>query len=268
VTFTQSNTCANIEALTLSYGYSDVMQFISWTALMTLALKVQTPTPAPVAPRTELEAGLEAMRTFRDFTMPMAILFVVGLSILVVGLFIYLNRNRGKEFRDIISTLTDVIRDERAEKISIREDANEHYQRMADGLIPIGDALNRTADNGETLSKLLQNMITAEANQNTLMTEIKQQLDRFDTEGTTPLKALAADVKVVLDYIKTLDTPPGNWATIFATVPEIRSALKQMNERLDEVLSKAREDKRRSSQQLPAVQVAVGESVEVQAVTE
>lgn len=225
--------------------------------MIPLFMQTATPSPSSSARLTEVEAGLEALKVFRDFTLPMAILVVIFSVIIVVGMWIFFNRNKGKEYYQPMTTLSTLIAELQAEKIDIREDANEKENRFIDGLIPIGDAMNRLADISKQHADNEARLIASEATQTNLLTEVKTKLEQISEQGSEPLRQFIGELKKVFDNIESINAA-------MQTVPQMQNSINEINERLDTVVSRAKEEKKRASQPLPTVEVIVGEAQTVE----
>lgn len=239
-----------------------------WAALVTaLAFQNQTPVPKQ-ASQTSIDSYVEAMRVFQEFTLPMAMLVGFVVLVVVFGMNVYYNRNRGKESSEAIKVMSNLIQEIQAEKIDIREDANELALRNVENMTVVSDAINRMADLQEQNKELLAKVVQADVEQNTDMTAMKMALDTMVNEGSEPLRALAADVKIILGYFQTLDTPKGNWQKIIEAVPGIRTTLSEMETKLNTALAYAQAEQKRATQTTPIVEVPAGSSLTVEAVPE
>jgi F0F1-type ATP synthase membrane subunit b/b' len=230
-----------------------------------------TPTPIPIPPGQIVQIVdqvTEGMKGFQELGVSQGSLFVLGLAFVALIVYFLVTRNKGKELGIAMQTMSQVITNQQTDIQKAQQSADRLDEKYIQSFITIGEALNRIADNGKQQSDLLDAIHKTENSQDNLLSQVKNTIDGIVKDGSPPLQALAEDVKTIMAYFQVIDEPKGNWEKIIKIVPEIQTGLTTINQRLDELVNHARVEKKRSSQQVPSIEVVAGESIEVQAVQE
>src|SRR3990167_5584095 len=121
--------------------------------MLILFLPTPTPTPVPLTGKQVtdvIDAIDRTANTFQDFTIGLAALFILGLFLIMIIVYLYSNRNASKGAQEMMTTFAEAMGTtlkEREERIDALEKRDEKRDgQYIESLSAIGAGLNRLAD--------------------------------------------------------------------------------------------------------------------------
>lgn len=174
-----------------------------------MILMQPTPTP-PAITGDEVTDVIDAINstanTFQDFTIGLAALFILGLFLIMIIVYLYSNRNASKGAIDMMTTFANAMGGtlkERDERIDRMEDQGaDRDGKYIESFQAFSDAMNRTAD---VLTILQRN----EVGRDRLLSDAVSAITTLVTVGSKPLQEVVKDVGAVKDTNEEISTVVG-----------------------------------------------------------
>lgn len=211
-----------------------------------------TPTPPPVTMSGNQYA--ETISAFSNMSIGMAALFVLGLFVLAVIVYFYSNRNKGQGENTVLQTFAQAMgstlkeRDERIDTLEAGEAKREQMQN--EGLMAVGDGLNRIADLWTAAQK-------REAERDRILSDLAMSTTAIATAGSKPLQQVVKDVGVIKDTSDEIQKVVKGlfdaYALNFPTKKPIDELFEELRKAILEAIEKKCEEK--ITHELPAVNV-------------
>lgn len=161
-----------------------------------LSAQIPTPSPTPVAITGEevtdvIDAINSTANTFQDFTIGLAALFILGLFLIMVIVYLYSNRNASKGATEMLTTFANAMggtlkeRDERIDKLE--DNQTQRDEKYIESFTAFSDAVNRIAD-------VVTHYQRHETEHDRVLSDATSVMTAIATVGSKPLQQVVKDV--------------------------------------------------------------------------
>lgn len=206
--------------------------------------QVATPTALPPVSGNQYA---ETISAFSNLSIGMAALFVLALFGIGVIVYVYYNRNKGQGEQSLLITFSQAMgstlkdREERIDKLEA--DQAKREERYNEGVMAVGDGMNRIAD-------VMQLMQKDKAANDRVLADATSAITAIVTVGSKPLQQVVKDVGALQETSVDIQKVVGEFYKKFLLVfPSDESldarfeALKQaMIKMIDDACEKAKHD--------------------------
>lgn len=209
------------------------MMALIHSSLLAAGMILMQPTPtAPAMTGDEVTDVIDAINstanTFQDFTIGLAALFILGLFLIMIIVYLYSNRNASKGAIDMMATFANAMGGtlkERDERIDRMEDQGAVQDgKYIESFQAFSDAMNRTAD---VLTILQRNEVARDR----VLSDAVSAITTLVTVGSKPLQEVVKDVGVVRSTNEEIHKVVSDIFNRFLTVfPSESSMEKRINE--------------------------------------
>lgn len=217
-----------------------------------LFIPTPTPTPVPLTGKQVtdvIDAIDRTANTFQDFTIGLAALFILGLFLIMIIVYLYSNRNASKGAQEMMTTFAQAMgttlkeRDERIDALESEKAKRE--DKYNEGVMFIGDGLNRIADVVTLLQK-------HESERDRVLSDATSAMTAIVTVGSKPLQQVVKDMSALQKQNADIQTAVSKLYDRFLLVfPAEEVHIDQVREALIKTVNTVCEMKKHDTGELP-----------------